>query len=151
MLDEALSAQYRNETAPEVANNPAEKQLSYYDQNPDLKPFDNGDGAFTWGLNSDVEKRELTAYGRKALQASDSDKEVTDAEALARASQDLALVLQTKPKSVATDYVTRILDKDAATVFKANGGAAFFPAEEAADEPSHSGTELFAPQNSRKW
>ncbi len=112
----------------------ASKETDYYDLHPELILFDNGKGFTTWGINEDVEKKEFIDYGRSKLVKEDPEADPSQAECLARASQDLAAVLKTKSRSVAQDYVTRILDWRARRAFKANGGAEFFPAEEAASE-----------------
>lgn len=97
----------------------------FYQQHPELRPFDNGEGVWTAGANRDVEMDEFLAYGRNALQK-DGVKQTDDALAFEKASADLLAILVKGGAPFARYYMANVLDRKVASRFLEEGGKQFY-------------------------
>lgn len=97
----------------------------FYQQQPALRPFDNGEGVWTAGANRDVEMDEFLAYGRKALQK-DGVQQADETLAFEKASADLLAILLKGGASFARYTMANVLDRKVAARFLEQGGKQFY-------------------------
>jgi len=90
------------------------KKLSddeFYEQNPELKTFDNGEGVFTLSKNRDVEIQEFEEAGRR----------INYFDPMNAAMRRLTAILDGKGNIFARYYISRVLDPEVARLYLLKG------------------------------
>lgn len=98
---------------------------TFYQEHPELKPFDNGEGFWTAGLNRDVEMQEFVKCGRQILKQNGKSN-FNEEEAFKKAADRLLKILEWKGTDFARIYINNVLERPVAAKLLQTGGSQFY-------------------------